>query len=281
MEPALFVENWLGLILNQKTANFAHPKNVNFYLKHNSMMRLTFLLVFSSVLCLNLHAQNKAVVEAPKNKNLFEVLSDSLQYVESNFQWGKVYFNDGKVTEAYLNYNLLLGEMHFILYDKELKKNKVLSIANPETISFIVFGKYVYIYDSKYGYLEVLVNTKVKLLKWEKLIVKAEDNSQSAYGTKSESSGGTNVSYLSGFNTPFPLGSDGNVLANATKEVKYFGLKSKTVKPLSSKKNLISLFPKKHHEELKGYLDSLNGSWNDANNLIEIFKFADKFKNEQ
>jgi len=225
-------------------------------------------------------AQNKTLIEAPKNQNLFEVLSDSLQYVDSNFQFGKVYHADGKSSEVYLNYNLLLSEMHFVVYDSELKKNKILSIANPETIKFIIFGKHLFVYDDKYGYLEVLVNTEIKLLKKEKLVVKADDKSQGGYGAASESSGKTNVSYIKAFNTPFPIGSDGDITAYAEKEIKFYGMKSSAAKSLSSKKNLLGLFAKNQRTTLQAYLDSLNGKWNEEQHLIDFFKYADKIIKE-
>ena len=242
------------------------------------MSRLTVLTVVI-LLSLSSFGQNKTI-DVPADKNLREVLANSLQYVEPDFLWGRVLHNDGSVSEAFLNYNLLLGEMHFILLDTETGNDKVLSLANPEAINFITIGKRLFIFDKRYGYMEVLVNGQIKLLKKSKLEIKAGDRPRDSYGYLPESASSSTLNYFGGENFIYAPDREEIIKANTVREDRYYAMKSKSINPLSSKSALFKTSAKKHRDELSSYQNSLKGFWNDEQNLIEYFKFANKLEKE-
>jgi hypothetical protein len=244
------------------------------------MKRITLLLLaLSLAFCLSAQIK-KSQIDVPAGKNLREVLSNSLQYVEPDFLLGKVYYKDKSVSEGFFNYNILLNEMHFVFYDKESDTDRVLSLANPETIDFITFGKRLFVFDKRYGYVEVIFNGKIKLLKKSTLEVVSGDRPRDSYGYLPESAASSKLDYFGGENFIYAPDREEILKANTKREDRYYSQKAKSIKPISSKKSLLSLSSKKHSDELSKFIDDLPGKWNDEQNLFEYFKFANKFENE-
>jgi hypothetical protein len=78
---------------------------------------------------------------------------------------GKVYFKDGLSFTANLNYNALLGEVQFIN-----EKSDTLSLADENSVKFIIIGKDSFYYSN--GYIELITgNDRVKLGVSQKLVV--------------------------------------------------------------------------------------------------------------
>ena len=244
------------------------------------MRKLTVLLV-SLMLSSSLFGQiTKSKIEVPAGKNLREVLSNSLQYVEPDFLLGKVYYKDKSVSEGFFNYNILLNEMHFVIYEKETDTDKILKLANPETVDFITFGKRLFVFDKRYGYLEVIYNGKVKLLKKSTLQVISGDRPRDSYGYLPESAASSSLDYFGGENFIYAPDREEIIKANTKREDRYYSQKAKAIKPITTKKALLSLSSKKHSDELSKFIDDLPGKWNDEQNLFEFFKFANKFEND-
>lgn len=231
------------------------------------------IIILSSYFALS---QQKSQIEVPADRNLREVLSNSLQYVEPDFILGRVVHNDGSVSEAFLNYNILLGEMHFIFMNKETGKDKVLSLANPQDINFISFGKRLFIWDKRYGYLEVLVNGNTKLVKRSKLEIKSGERPRDSYGYLPESASSSNIQYFGGENFIYAPDREEIIKANTFRDDRYYAVKNESVKALTSKKVLFKLVPKSSREELKNYQTSQKGFWNSEDNLIDFFKRVNK-----
>lgn len=244
--------------------------------------KMRILFVFLAVV---LHAgvvssQVVTSIQAQPKMNLREVLANSLQYIEPDFLLGRVIYNNGEMSQAFLNYNLLLNEIHFIQTDEETGTDRVMSLKNPQDVNFISIGRRLFIYDSRLGFLEILVNGKIKLLKKTSLEVSTKNQPSDAYGPIPITSSTTTVGSFVGENFNFNPDREDILKANTIRTEKYFSQKSSSIRPISTKKALLKLSPKKHHEELSSYLDMLKLRWNDEKNLIEYFKFANTFEKE-
>ena len=75
-------------------------------------MKKFFLLLF--LLPAMVAAQEKIVVNLSSGEQLYDKVTFEMQYVLPEFKEGLVYFKDGRRIKSMLNYNVLLGEMHFI-----------------------------------------------------------------------------------------------------------------------------------------------------------------------
>lgn len=242
------------------------------------MKTIALLSLFLSQILISA-AQSKTEVYIPVNVNLRESLSNTIQYVEPHFLLGMVYLNDGTSSNAFLNYNILLDEMHFIFKDESTGEDRILALANPQSINFVSFGKRLLIHDKKYGYLEVLMNGNIKLLKKRKLEVKSTDQPKDSYGNLSEAAATSTMTSFNGENFHYSPESEKLIQANAIKIEKFYSLKSKIIKPIKSKKSLLKLGSKKN-KELNNFFDGLTGKWNEEQNLIEYFKLVNKLQKD-
>ena len=111
----------------------------------NAALAIIAILVYSHSAC---SQNNQWKVKAGEDIN--ESVPDSVRFRYSQFVAGHVYFKDGRISSAPLNYNLLNGEMQFITVGKD-----TLIIANEVTIKFIVINN-----DSFYlkNYLKITLH---------------------------------------------------------------------------------------------------------------------------
>src|SRR5436305_8078222 len=84
-------------------------------------------------------------------EDIKESLPDSIKFLYPQFTSGLVYFKDGKISKAQLNYNLLVEEMQFIDNGNDT------AIANEATIKFIAIDTDAFYYDK--AYLQTIMNT--------------------------------------------------------------------------------------------------------------------------
>ena len=106
---------------------------------------LSFCLVlFTSGFC----QEKKTVKINPAHDEKVNFLSPAF-YQYKNFLDGKIMFRDNSVSTAMLNYNRVLGEVHFIS-----PKGDTLQLAHPETMTAIIIGVDTFYYFEKcYGQL--------------------------------------------------------------------------------------------------------------------------------
>jgi hypothetical protein len=101
----------------------------------------------------------------PAGQSVNSIVPDSLIFRYPQFVTGKVYFKDGLSFTANLNYNALLGEVQFIN-----EKSDTLSLADENSVKFIIIGKDSFYYSN--GYIELITgNDRVKLGVSQKLVV--------------------------------------------------------------------------------------------------------------
>src|SRR5690349_12058475 len=105
-------------------------------------MRTTTLIILAIfIFNQNLFAQKERwTVKA--GEETAESIPDSIKFLYPHFATGFVYFKDGKISRAPLNYNLLVEEIQFISTDMD-----TLSIADEATIKLITMNNDSFYYD--------------------------------------------------------------------------------------------------------------------------------------
>lgn len=114
------------------------------------MKRAMFPVVISLLSLSDVLAQESKLIKIKAGEDIQTAVSFADKYRYPQFKNGTVSFFTGATTAGKLNYNLLLGEMHFIS-----PSGDTLSLANESTIKEIKIGENQFYYDPKNGYLEV------------------------------------------------------------------------------------------------------------------------------
>src|SRR4030095_15977959 len=105
-------------------------------------MKPSLLLPFTLIYYMGLFAQKNKVVTVRAGTNIMDVLSAADVFRYPRFTSGKVFYKDGTATEATLNYNYLVNEMHFIS-----PKGDALALANENNIKYISIGNDSFYYN--------------------------------------------------------------------------------------------------------------------------------------
>ncbi|MDR1197751.1 MAG: hypothetical protein LBK94_01890 [Prevotellaceae bacterium] len=125
------------------------------------MKKIILPAVLLLLICSICTAQEKVKVENVNinEEDILDALPRNAVYIFPDFIKGKVFFDNGATSTAELNYNTLLGEMQFL--DKD---GNILSLANPQDVTYITIDKKVFYYVTDKAFAELLVNSdNVKL----------------------------------------------------------------------------------------------------------------------
>ena len=112
------------------------------------MKKLSLLfLVLSSY---SLRSQTDTTYIIKPGENIFDVVLLKDIYRYPGFIQGSVLFRDGRSVRSRLNYNMLISQVQFIDM-----KGDTLSLAEEETIKYVVIAQDSFCYDD--GYIELMV----------------------------------------------------------------------------------------------------------------------------
>lgn len=134
-------------------------------------------------------AQNSINVISEKSTiNLLEEVSLKEQFLDPEFISGKVFFKDGSVSSALLNYNLLLNTILFV-GDNDI----ALTLSELNKISLVSYGKHKFIpYNN--SFMEIVGSYKNDVILLLDRKVKVKDNKKvGLYGDSMETSAFTNI----------------------------------------------------------------------------------------
>ena len=139
-----------------------------------------------------INAQNSEVIEAVSGENLNEKISNQMQYLFPDFTDGYVFYKGMPQISGKLNYNMLIGEMHFIDAN-----NKILALSNVSDVLMISIGDRKFYHHSDEEFVEeLLLDDKLQLL------IKRNGNvaSHGKKGAFGMSSSTTSITSYSGIN---------------------------------------------------------------------------------
>ena len=227
------------------------------------------LLITIAVLCtLNCVNAQKDTSELfiPAGKPLSEVATPVKIYRFPNFRQGKVYFRDGTITSANLNYNFLNGHIEFLSSNGDtlaLVKEQILNLRT------VVIDSSRFYYHNVYGYMEQISNNETgKVLKKQDYKVSKREK----IGGYEQPSSTSAIESYSSFTS-----ADGSILTSLSvrenitlKRVKlyFLGDQYNTFLP-ANKKNLLRLYPKSK-AELQSYLDKTEVDFNNEADLKKL-----------
>src|SRR3954470_19344932 len=114
-------------------------------------MKNRMLAILCVMLCSYFtNAQNEQWTVKP-GENVDTTLPAEVKFQYPKFTQGSVFFRDGNVSSALLDYNKLSGEMQFIA-----PKGDTLALSNEATVKFIVIASDTFFYDK--GYLQLITS---------------------------------------------------------------------------------------------------------------------------
>lgn len=228
------------------------------------MMRSCCLVAFL-LLANTLSGQDSTYIFIQADRTLSEVLTPDKIYQHPQFVKGKIWFRDGTLTEALLNYNFLYGEIEFISAQKDtlgIAKDQVLNIRRAE------INGHVYFYDR--GFLEqVQGNASGKLVKREMLVVISRDKigayNQSTSTTAVESYGSFTDNYGS-FSPNLKVPEN---ITLALRTMYFFGDQYNTFLP-ANKKNLLKIYSSKKRQ-IEAHLNQYAVNFRNPEDLKKLF----------
>jgi hypothetical protein len=222
------------------------------------------LVLAISLLFTKINAQDSTKVFIPAGKSFSDVAGLDKVYRFPNFTNGHVYFRDGTMSAAKLNYNFLNKELEFISPNGDtlaIVKEQALNIKN-----IIIDSITFYYYD---GYLEEMAhNEDGKLLKRQFYRIKGSEKI-GAYNLASTSSA---IDSYSSYTDQNGQSRTLTVRENLTLVIatEYFFGDKYTVVLRATKKNMLDLYPKKK-TQIESYLRNNNVNFTNGTDLLKLF----------
>jgi hypothetical protein len=222
------------------------------------------LILAISLFCTRINAQDSTRVFIPAGKSFSDVAGVDKAYRFSNFTNGHVYFRDGSMSAAKLNYNFLNKELEFISPGGDtlaIVKEQALNIKNViiDTITF-------YYYD---GYLEEIAhNESGKLLKRQFYSIKGSEK----IGAYELPSGNSAIDSYSSYTDQNGQSRNLTVRENLILVIatEYFIGDKYNVVLRANKKNMLDLYPKKK-TQIESYLRNNNVNFTNGKDLQKLF----------
>ena len=235
-------------------------------------MRLkTIILLFflsTSICALSQETKTESV---EKNRfNLVEEMTLKDQMLDSIFYKGRVYFNDGNYTEAYLNYNLLTNSIFFLNDEK-----KAFQLVGLPEISTILYGKRTFIPINSKEVAEVIetLNGQVQLLLNRKVEVKNTAEYRGAYGTSTVTSSVTTVNTWDDVGAQRPINRSTDIEISLKSQ--YLLKKDNKIIPINRLRDLRKIYPDKW-EPLKEFVQTNNLKFNNKKDVVSMIKFCNE-----
>lgn len=214
-----------------------------------------FILVYHVSL-----AQSQKTYTIKPGENIYDVLFSQDIYSYPDFTTGTVIFRDGRSVNSRLNYNILVGSIQFID-----GKGDTLSLAEENTIRYVVINKDSFCYDN--GYIKLVADhSPVKLGK--KIFFEEFEQKPGSYGL---SSGATAAVTLTSIleRRQYDLNTKQELVLRKNSEY-VFGNKNEFL--VAEKKNLLKLFPK-YKNEITAYLNNNPINFKKEEDLLRLATF--------
>ena len=230
-------------------------------------MRTTTLIIFAIfIFNQNIFAQKERwTVKA--GEETMQSIPDSIKFLYPHFLTGFVYFKDGKISRAPVNYNLLVEEMQFISTNMD-----TLSIADEATIKFITINNDSFYYDK--AYLQTVTsNSSVKLAKKESLKI-ADIQKMNVFNQPSSTASTNTVTHVyRAVGQSVELNARANIVL--VKQTAYFiGDKYNHFRP-ANKRSVMKMFGSKQ-SEIENFLNENKIAFNKEDDLMKLVNFLQR-----
>jgi len=234
------------------------------------VMKTYFIFLFYFLICAEVFAQKtKDFYKVKSGTDISKMLPFEERYQFGKFQEGKVYFRNGKIVTANLNYSIVHGEVQFVNFKKD-----TLLLTDHDFIDRIAINDHVFYYLEGHGHIQQKADfSKIKLAEKQFLVVMGREK-YAAYDQYSATSAISSYSgYTSGTAGAFsPLQGIDKVILR--KRFSYFWIDKNQRISNANKANLLKIFPKYKHE-LNEFVKDNNTDFNKEDDLIKILEYTD------
>lgn len=228
------------------------------------MKAVTFAICCALICTCKLSAQTSWNVKA--GQEMKDAISPAVKFRYPQFVSGSVYFKNGIVSQAQLDFNLLNEEMQFINPNGD-----TLSIDNEATINYITINNDTFFYSK--GYLELLPgNASVKLAKKQRLKI-GDIKKIGGYDQASSASAITSYSAINTGGEYTKINQRADILL--LKETTYYIGDNYNHFLQANKKNLMKMFSEKE-SLIANFLEEKKIRFNNEGDLKELINFLQK-----
>lgn len=217
----------------------------------------------SVLLCMICTAQSAKMYTVKPGADIRDVIPMTEMFRYPGFVPGAVVFRNGLSTAGTLNYNILLGEIQFI--DPE---GDTLSLANEETIRYVLISRDTFYYDD--GYLKLLRSSGgIKLA--EKVLFREYIQKPGSYDLSSATTATNTLSSLLERRS-YELNTNQEI--TLVKSTQYFIGNRFNEFYYADKKNLLKAFSS-HRVPIGNYLNKNTIEFNREQDLVKLMKFLE------
>lgn len=191
---------------------------------------------------------------------------DSTQFLLRNFENGQVFFKDGRVFDASLNYSLFVKKFLFL----DQQDNSIKEFSEPEMVSTIKIGKRVFL-PTKNGATEILQSDPYISVQYRGTLKR--EGKEIGYGGRSETSAVDGLATYHSGNTGYKLETEKFILSRIDKifRIEYNG---KQYRFLNEKQFLKAFSNQK--EVLMKYIKENEIDFNDIDDVLKLYNYAVK-----
>ncbi|RAK02814.1 hypothetical protein LX87_00934 [Larkinella arboricola] len=189
------------------------------------------------------------------------------RYRYPQFRTGTITYRNGLAATGRFNYNILIGEMQFID-----AKGDTLALANENTIRAVQVAQTTFVYDQKYGFMEVTADYNTVKLAMKPIFktVRAEKN-----GAYNQSSGTSSItqykSFIGSTGQLARLEQEGDLLLE--KEVVYLVIDPNNRFYRLSRGSILKIFPK-NKSAIEAYLKAESIDFKKEADLKKLLQFC-------
>jgi len=216
-------------------------------------------------------AQKRKVVEAASGEDVSKKVSTQFQYLFPEFTDGDVFFNGMPRSSGKLNYNMLIGEIHFIDNNKQ-----ILALANVNNVIYVKIENRKFYPFKNNEFTEELMTTPRCQLTVRYTGKVAQHGKKVAYGGSSATSSVTSYSSVAGANRQYELSVIEDVLVTVDSYY-YFLTKNGRYTIIRNVKAFTKLFPE-HKAIIETFAKENKIRFNNKEELITLLEYCSKLE---
>ena len=233
------------------------------------MNKVIYTLLLLTGLSIQLHAQSQRTVQKIESGTNLEQFTSSLQqYLFQEFEDCIVMYNDSSFSRGKMNYNLVVGEMQFLVPNSE----QVLALSNIGDIATVTIAGRVFVPFSKGGeFLEILVDG-TSALAIKRRTVATPYGKEGAYGTISSTTS------IESINAVSYDGKQQNISVSDYKLIEsktlfYIVANGKKLQ-IAGKKTILNSYPKNFHTRIDQFITANKINLRNEADLVKLIKYC-------
>lgn len=230
------------------------------------MRHLLFLLSFAIQICAQAQVSND-VVRVKNGSDITKLMPFTDRFQYESFKDGKVFFRNGRVVNAKLNYSLPHGEVQFV----DAKKDTMI-LTDKNFISKITIAADTFFYSEKHGHVRKIADFGDVGLAEKQFIAQIGSERHSAYNQYTSTSA---ISTYSSFTNSSGMQQalEGNDKVLIKKRAVYFFIDKNQDLHLANKGSILKVFPK-HKKAINQYFKDNKTEFEDLKDISAALEYA-------